>query len=114
NYLDIDNLLNLWGAGYKAFLDQNLSFVLFFIGAISEICYMAIFGTAEYVKQLQRLYDLFAVNNPDLRTGFVNTPLYQRYELYRGIGFVAETLTLQQQADINRVLVCHPCILPPG
>jgi hypothetical protein len=105
NYLDIDNLLNLWGGGYKAFLDQNLAFLLFFIGAISEICYMAIVGTSEYVQQLQRLYDLFAVNNPELQAGFVNTPLYQRYDLYRKIGFVTETLALREQPDNNRVLI---------
>lgn len=108
NYLDIDNLLSLWGGGYKAFLDQNLSFLLFFIGAISEICHMAVLGPDEYVKQLQRLYDLFAANNPDLQRGFTNTPLFQRYELYRGVGFVTDTLALRQVPDINRVLVRQP------
>ena len=41
DYLDIDNLLSLWGPGYKAILDQNLSVLLFFIGGISELCFIA-------------------------------------------------------------------------
>src|SRR5205085_8990121 len=58
NYLDIDNLLSLWGEGYKAFLDHNLALFLFFIGAMAAVCYMSVLGPAEYVAQLQGLYDL--------------------------------------------------------
>jgi hypothetical protein len=104
NYLDIDNLLSLWGAGYKAFLDHNLSLVLFFVGAMAELCYMAVLGTKEYMRQLQRLYELFAANNPELRGAFINTPLSQRLQVYRALGIVTDELVFQEEENINRVI----------
>jgi hypothetical protein len=66
---------------------------------------MAVLGSDKYVRELQSMYDLFAANNPELRPFFANTPLYQRYEIYRGIGLVTDILTLQQELDINRVVL---------
>jgi hypothetical protein len=66
NYQNIDDLLSLRGIGYKAFIDQNLSLLLFMIGGITEICYIAVHGAESYLRNLQKLYDLFALNNPQL------------------------------------------------
>jgi hypothetical protein len=105
NYLDIDNLLSLWGSGYKSFIDQNLSIILFFIGGISELCFIAMFGAKQYIKQLQNLYDLFALNNPELESEFTHTPLYQRLEIYNQFKLVEESIKLKSQWDINSVLL---------
>ena len=85
NYLDIDNLLRLWGAGYKSFIDQNLSLLLFFIGGFAEICYMAYFGVDKYIEQLQSIYDLFTGNVKVLERDFIYTPLNHRLEIYNDI-----------------------------
>lgn len=105
NYLDIDNMLSLWGTGYKAFLDQNLATLLFFIGGIAEICVIAALGSDDYIRQLQRLYDLFASNNPELESSFSETPPSQRLEIHRSFGFTDGTLVRVQKEDINRVVV---------
>jgi len=105
NYLDIDNMLSLWGQGYKTFLDQNLSTLLFFIGGIAEIAMIAVLGPDTYLRQLQRLHVLFAANNPELNPMFSDTPLFQRLDLHRGIGFTDGTLVRPVEEDINRVIV---------
>lgn len=104
NYQNIDDLLSLWGTGYKAFIDQNLSLILFMIGGISEISVMAVLGSDRYLQSLQKLYDLFALNNPHLENEFVNTPLYQRYQLYKGFDFVKEQVKLRTEIDTNKVI----------
>ena len=104
NYLDIDNLLSLWGSGYKTFIDQNLSMLLFFIGGISEIGYLSVFEESHYLKQLQSLYDLFVTNNPELESEFINTPVYQRLLIYNGLGLVNRKITLKQKDVLNLVV----------
>jgi hypothetical protein len=104
NYLDIDNLLNLWGSGYKTFIDQNLSTLLFFIGGMSEIGYISVFGDTKYFEQLQGLYNLFIANNPELESEFINTPIYQRHLIYKEIGFTKSIITLKTKIDLNMVV----------
>jgi len=105
NYQNIDDLLSLWGTGYKAFIDQNLSLILFMIGGISEISVLAVLGPDRYLESLQKFYDLFALNNPQLETDFVNTPLYQRYELYKELAFVDKAIKLKTEFDANRAIL---------
>jgi len=105
NYLDIDNMLSLWGQGYKAFLDQNLATLLFFIGGIAELCVLAILGDDVYLRQLQRIYDLFAANNPEIETSFGDTPLCQRLDIHRALQFTEGTLLRPPKEDINRVSI---------
>ncbi len=104
NYLDIDNLLSLWGAGYKGFIDQNLSVILFFIGGIAELCYISVFSEKQYLDQLQSFYDLFATNNPELESEFAKTSLYQRLLIYNGFGLVKGQITLKQESNLNSVI----------
>lgn len=105
NYQNIDDLLNLYGTGYKAFLDQNLTMILFFIGGASELSYMACFTPDAYVRQLQSLYDLFASNNEELKRDFASTPLMQRLAIYQRLGLVTAGVTLKQEEDVNAVAV---------
>jgi hypothetical protein len=77
--------------------------LLFLIGGISEISYIAVFGASHYVKELQNLYDLFALNNPDLESDFVNTPLYQRLIIFNHIGMVSQSIKLKRRYNINAV-----------
>ncbi|MEK6283586.1 MAG: hypothetical protein AABN95_24790 [Acidobacteriota bacterium] len=104
NYQNIDDMLSLWGTGYKAFIDQNLSLILFMIGGISEIAFIAVQGVDQYIQGLQKLYDLFAMNNPQLEREFTNTPIYQRYELYKEFGFVDQDLKLKTEFNPNTVI----------
>jgi hypothetical protein len=105
NYLDIDNLLSLRGSGYRAILDQNLAVLLFFIGSISEVCFIALFGERRYLQQLQNLYTLLAMSNSELEAEFIHTPVFQRLQVYNQLGLVKGTITLQQREDINLVRV---------
>ncbi len=105
NYLDIDNLLSLWGGGYKAFLDQNLSTILFFVGGFSELCVISIFGEKEYLKQLQSFYDGFVSNAPSLEEDFAKTPLFQRLQIFEELGFVRGRIELQSKPDPHAIVV---------
>lgn len=104
NYLDIDNLISLRGIGYKSFLDQNLSLILFMIGGISELCFISTLGETNYLKQLQILYDLFASNNEKIKNSFAITSLYQRLKIYNKVGIVKEDLELKVESDINEII----------
>ena len=103
NYIDISNILALWGKGYKGFLDQNLSFLLFIIGGISELCYMSVHGQEKYIHNLQKLYYLFALNNPSLEKDFIKTPPYQRMIIYNELGFVDSKIELHKESNINEI-----------
>jgi len=104
NYLDIDNLLRLWGAGYKTFIDHNLSTLTFFIGGISEICYLSVFGEIRYLEQLQSFYDSFIANNPELENDFENTSVYQRNIIYKQMGLISKTIALKIRGNINKIV----------
>jgi len=105
NYIDIDNLLSLWGAGYRAFLDQNLSAITFFIAAISEFGFVAVRGPDEYLHELQSFYDGFICNNPALESSFPNTPMYQRMVIFSRLGLIDGNIQLRRHVDINAVSV---------
>lgn len=105
NYIDIDNLLSLWGSGYRGFLDQNLSTVVFFIGAISEIGYISVRGQSKYLSVLQAFYDQFICNNDELEDQFASTPIFQRMIIYSKIGLIDDTLKLRTNVDPNIVSI---------
>jgi len=105
NYLDVDNLLRLWGTGYKGFLDQNLSLITFFVGGVAELCYISVYGPAAYVRHLQELYDLFGANNQELKKQFTRTPLWQRHQILHTMGVVPEKLKIIEEPDVNAVVL---------
>ena len=102
NYLEIDNLLSLSGEGYKSFLDQNLSVLLFFVAGMAELCFMASAGEAEYGKSFQRFYDLVVVNDALAETDLAYIPHYQRLAVYRALGFTKFDIR-RVKPDINAV-----------
>jgi hypothetical protein len=105
NYIDIDNLLSLWGSGYKAFLDQNLSAMIFFIAAISEFGFMAVRGSGEYLRELQAFHDRFICNNLELEKRFTSTPTFQRMIIFSRLGITNGTIKLRSHVDPNAVLI---------
>ncbi|HMF85865.1 MAG TPA: hypothetical protein VK598_05890 [Nitrospiraceae bacterium] len=109
NYLNIDDLLRLWGSGYKSFIDQNLSLLLFFVGGIAELCYIACAGQARYLHQLQQMYDLTTKNLLISSSEFKNTPLYQRHMIYKNLGFIRRVIDPQ---SVNPNLLSFDPSLP--
>lgn len=103
NYLDIDNLFNLYGGGFKGFLDQNLSLLLFFMGGITEIIYISVFGEQQYLIELQNLYSLFAKNNNDIKDNFIYSSVYQRMKIYKLIGFINAEIKIESIINENEI-----------
>jgi excisionase family DNA binding protein len=87
NYLEIDNLLNLYGGWYKSFLDQNLSVLLFFIAGMAEVSYISLFGAREYSKTIQHFYSLMVASDTVNENEINYIPQYQRLAVYRSLGF---------------------------
>ena len=79
--------------------------MLFFIGGISELSYISVFGEKQFINNLQKLYELFALNNPELEDTFENTALVQRLEIYNQMGFVKGKLNLRHKPNINAVSI---------
>jgi len=103
NYLDIDNLLNLYGEGFKGFLDQNLSLILFFIGGLTELIYISVFGEEQYLKELQNLYTLFAKNNSDIKDNFIYSSVYQRMKIYKLRGYISREIKIDSIINDNEI-----------
>lgn len=105
NYIDINNLINLWGPGYRAFLDQNLSTLLFFLGGVGELGFVAVRGEGEYLGQLQWFYDQFVCANPELENAFGRSPLFHRMRIYRELGLIHGEIKLRVATDINEISI---------
>ncbi len=103
NYLDIDNLLNLYGKGFKGFLDQNLSLLLFFIGGITELIYISVFGEDQYIKELQNLYTLFANKNSEIKDNFIYSSVYQRMKIFKLRGFITKEILIESIINENEI-----------
>lgn len=103
NYLDIDNLLNLYGEGFKGFLDQNLSLILFFIGGMTELIYISVFGEEQYLNELQNLYTLFAKNNSDIKDNFIYSSVYQRMKIYKLRGYITNEIKIDSIINDNEI-----------
>lgn len=103
NYLDIDNLLSLYGSGYKAFLDQNLSLILFIVGGITELICISVFGEEKYLIELQNMYDLFAKNNKEIKDNFIYTSLFQRMKIYKLKGIISREIDIESIINENEI-----------
>lgn len=104
NYLDIDNLLSLYGRGFKSFLDQNLSLLLFIIGGLTELIYVSVFGEQQYLRELQQLYNLFAKNNSDIKDNFIYSSVYQRMRIYKIRGYINDEIKVESVINANEIL----------
>lgn len=103
NYQDVDNLLKLRSTGYKAYLDRNLSVLLFFVAAVSEVCHIAIVGPNAYVRRLQKFYNAIAGENASLSRAFENSPVVQRLAVYESLGLVSRQLCFRVHANPHKV-----------
>ena len=105
NYQDVDDLLSLHGRGYKAYLDQGLSVLLFFVGGISELCFVARYGQQAYVDLLSEFYDACGRTNEMLANSLPNTAPYQRLQIYNRLKYVEEHITLREADDPNALVL---------
>jgi hypothetical protein len=105
NYQDIDSMLTLWGGGYRAFLDMNTSAVTFLIASLAEVAFVASYGSAEYLKQLQRFYERVTEKSQRLHVGFTNTPMYHRLQVLRQLNLIDGDLVLRPIENRNRVSI---------
>jgi hypothetical protein len=103
NYLDIDNLLSLYGEGFKSFLDQNLSLILFIIGGLTELIYISVMGEKQYIIELQNLYTLFAKNNSDIKDNFIYSSVYQRMKIYKLRGYINDEIKIESIINTNEI-----------
>ena len=105
NYVDIDNLINLWGRGYRTFLDQNLSVLLFFLAGIAEVAFIAVRHERQYLEQVQYFYDRFVCSNQEVKDVFDRSPMFQRMLIYRHLGIIRGDIKLDVEADINEIML---------
>lgn len=105
NYQEIDSMLSLWGGGYRAFLDMNLTVILFFIGGLAELSFIATRGSSAYVKHLQGVYDLLTENNLALEEEFTATPLFQRHAIYTELGIVTTPLRMKSRPNPHAISI---------
>jgi len=112
NYLEIDNLLSLAGEGYKSFLDQNLSLVLFFFGGFAELSFISIFGENSYAKSLRRFFNLVVTSKALSENDLTMVPHYQRLQIYRLLGLVKINVEPRVNPDINAISLISQEISP--
>ena len=105
NYIDIDNLINLWGPGYRTFLDQNLSTLLFFLAGVGELGFRAVRGERKYLVQMQSFYDQFVCSNHEVENAFSRSPMFHRMRIYRELGLIRGEIKLKVATDINEISI---------
>jgi hypothetical protein len=103
NYLEIEHLLNLRGAGYKAFLDQALAFILFFVGGLTELVFIASSSPTRFLNHSQRFYGLLAASSTEVDRAYPELPLAQRLDLFNQLGVLNRHLIYPRRPDPNRV-----------
>lgn len=104
NYQDVDNLLKLQNGGFKAYLDRNLSVLLFFIAMVGELSYLAVCGQHRYLSTLQQFYESVTADSTSARVAFSSSPVMQRLAVYRQLGFVNEGISFRREANPHEVL----------
>ena len=103
NYLEIEHLLNLRGAGYKAFLDQSLAFLLFFVGGVTELVLLGASSERRFLNRCQRFYSLLAETSEPLKVEYRKLPVAQRLELFTELRLLSRGLKYRHAEDANRV-----------
>ena len=105
NYIDIDNLSNLWGPGYRTFLDHNLSTLLFFLAGVGELAFLAVREERKYLVQMQSFYDTFVCSNPEVENAFSRSPMFHRMLIYRELGLIRGEIKLKVATNTNEISV---------
>jgi len=105
NYLEIEQLLNLRGHGYRAFLDQSLSTIVFFVGGIAECVLLAATTPTQYRNRAQRFYNLMSDASPDYERSFRYFPMSQRVEIMHQMKWLPRPLAYREYPDINAIMI---------
>ncbi|TKB81726.1 MAG: hypothetical protein E8D45_01645 [Nitrospira sp.] len=105
NYLEIEHLLNLRGPGYKAFLDQSLATILFFVGGIAELVFLACTSETIFRNRCQRFFEVVAASSTDIADKYSLMPPAQRLEVYTQLDLMRCGIEYAPKADPNRVQV---------
>jgi len=86
NYVDIGNMLSLYGPGYRGYLDMNLRIVVFFYVAIVELVAIAVFGPKEVIKHMKEFEQLFIHKSDALWDIGGLLPTHIRFSLFEHLG----------------------------
>jgi excisionase family DNA binding protein len=105
NYLEIEHLLNLRGPGYKAFMDQALALVLFFVGGVTELVLLASSGPTRFLNRCQRFFSLLAASSVELAEGYPILPLSQRLDLFWQLDLIPRGLFYEPKLDPNKARI---------
>ena len=81
NYVDIDNMIGLKSRGFRAYIDNDLHIVLFFLCAISELVMLAILGPEESIKLAKSFYKRF-IEAEVYREAIAPWPVDHRFRIY--------------------------------
>lgn len=104
NYQDVDNLLKLQSGGFKAYLDRNLSVLLFFMAMVGELSYLAVNGQRAYVGRLQAFYEKVTADGGSILGNFHFSPPMQRLAVYCQLGLLDDGIELKQIVSPHAVL----------
>lgn len=106
NYQEIAHLLNLYGPGYKGFLDQNLSTIVFFAGGLAELALLSLAGQPKFLQESQRFYELVSAAGSDIEFAYPHLPLSQRLDILRATGFLDRSIRYRARPpDHNRARI---------
>jgi hypothetical protein len=114
NYLEIEHLLNLRGPGYKAFLDQSLATILFFVGGIAELVFLASTSETVFRNRCQLFFDVIAASSTDIAEKYSLMPPAQRLEVYTQLRLIRRGIVYPPKPDPNRVRVRPDICIKPG
>jgi hypothetical protein len=105
NYLEIEHLVNLRGPGYKAFMDQALALLLFFVGGVTELVLLASSRPTRFRNRCQRFFSLLAASSVELAEGYPILPLSQRLDLFSQLDLIPRGLFYEPKLDPNKARI---------
>jgi hypothetical protein len=86
NYIDIDNMVALKSPGLKAYLDVDLSTIIFFHAALVELAAIAVFGPRDVTHLAASFHEGFVQQDPTLWHCPVPRPMDIRFHIYAHVG----------------------------
>jgi len=86
NYVDVRNMLSLYGEGFRGYLDMNLYTVVFFFVALVELVALAAFGPRAVTKCLREFETTFVHKSDALWNLDKHLPTNMRFCLYEHLG----------------------------
>ncbi|MFC6662460.1 hypothetical protein [Deinococcus multiflagellatus] len=107
NYVNIDNLVDLKGGGFKAYMDLDLMTLTFFYAGFAELLFIARFGEAAYLALAQDFHDRFVATQPGLNQRTAPWPLAVRLQIYKHLKLLdAQAWEPKRPTDPNTVAFC--------